>query len=180
MLRLLPIPELPANRRLYLCSMPGRFEPLDEFIAAATEEEIRHVVSLVPEEEIARKSPGYLAAIEQKRIPGELWRFPIPDYGIPEDAEELDRLLNKIRELLERGESFVIHCAGGHGRTGMVAILLLARMGVELGEAIRRVRSAGSGPDTEAQRRFLTAHVNPGRAAGDAGVPPHDESQADR
>ena len=180
MLRLLPIPERPANGRLHLCSIPGRFGSLDAFIAAATENKVRYVVCLVSDDEIARKSPGYLAAIGQNRIPGLLWRFPIPDYGIPEDAEELDRLLDKIRALLEQGESVVIHCAGGHGRTGMVAILLLARMGVELSEAVRRVRSAGSGPDTEEQRRFLTVHANPGRAAGDAGVPPHDKSHAGR
>lgn len=179
MLRHLPYPG-PTLGKLYLCSMPGRREPLDDFIAAATENKVQHIVCLVSDEEMAEKSPTYLAAIREKQIPGELWRFPIPDYGIPKDTEALDRLLDTIRGLLERGESVVIHCAGGHGRTGMVAILLLARMGVELGEAISRVRSAGSGPDTEEQRRFLTVHANPGRAAGIAGVPPHDKSHAGR
>ena len=180
MLRTLSIPELPPLKQLHLCAMPGRREPLGDFIAAVTAKQIQHIVCLVSDDEIARKSPGYLAAIGQNRIPGLLWRFPIPDYGIPEDAEELDRLLDKIRALLEQGESVVIHCAGGHGRTGMVAILLLARMGVELSEAVRRVRSAGSGPDTAEQRRFLTVHANPGRAAGDTGAPPHDKSNAGR
>jgi len=180
MLRLLPIPERPANGRLYLCAMPGRRESLGDFIAAVTAEQIQHIVCLVSDEEIAKKSPTYLAAIKKTQIPGLLWRFPIPDCGIPKDTQALDHLLAKIRELLEQGESVVVHCAGGHGRTGMVAILLLARMGVELGEAISRLRIAGSGPDTEEQRRFLTVHANPGRAAGDAGVPPHDKSHAGR
>lgn len=175
MLRHLPYPG-PTLGKLYLCSMPGRREPLDDFIAAATENKVQHIVCLVSDEEMAEKSPTYLAAIREKQIPGELWRFPIPDYGIPEDAEEFDRLIDRVRALLEHGESVVIHCAGGHGRTGIVAILLLARIGVELGEAIRRVRCAGSGPDTDTQRRFLAAHVNSGRAECGADVPAHDES----
>lgn len=180
MLRTLSIPELPPLKQLHLCAMPGRREPLGDFIAAVTAEQIQHIVCLVSDEEIAKKSPTYLAAIKEKQIPGLLWRFPIPDYGIPKDTQALDRLLAKIRELLEQGESVVVHCAGGHGRTGMLAILLLTHLGIELDEAIRRVRSAGSGPDTEEQRLFLTAHANPGRAEGDAGVPAHDESCAGR
>jgi protein-tyrosine phosphatase len=175
MLRPVPLPELPAIGTIYLCSMPGRYKPLGKFIAAAEERSIRHVVCLVSDEEIAKKSPEYLSALRERRVPGELWHLPIPDYGIPEDAEELDRLLEKIRTCLVHGESVVIHCAGGHGRTGMVAILLLARMGVELDEAIRRVDSAGSGPDTEAQWQFLTAHANQARAGREAGRPRLDD-----
>jgi len=164
MLRLLPIPELPSAGLLYLSSMPGRCEPLDDFVSALREDNVRHVVCLVSDEEIYQKSPTYHAAINQQQIPGEIWRFPIPDYGIPRDQEELDLLLDRTCELLEQGRSVVIHCAAGHGRTGIVAILLLARMGVELGEATRRVKTAGSGPDTEAQRQFLTMRANPDRA----------------
>lgn len=163
MLRTLAIPELPPLKQLHLCAMPGRREPLGDFIAAVTAQQIQHIVCLVSDDEIAEKSPTYLAAIEQERIPGELWRFPIPDYGIPDDAEALDCLLAKIRELLEQGESVVVHCAGGHGRTGMLAILLLTHLGIELDEATRRVAQAGSGPDTKAQRQFLRAHTHSDR-----------------
>jgi protein-tyrosine phosphatase len=95
--------------------MPGRYEPPGKFIAAAEERGIRHVVCLVSDEEIAKKSPEYLSALRERRVPGVLWHLPIPDYGIPEDAEELDRLLEKIRTYLVHGESFVIPFCRGNG-----------------------------------------------------------------
>ena len=121
-------------------------------IAAA---DVTNVVCLVDDAEIALKSPTYLAAIKGEKFPVSLWRFDIPDYGIPENTNDLDLLLGCLRERLELGESVVIHCAAGHGRTGVVATLLLVRMSMLLDDARKTIRLAGSAPDTQEQMRFL-------------------------
>ena len=150
------LPEKFTLGRLYLCSMPGRFEPLDEFLREIQEAGVSHIVCLVPNDEIEEKSPEYLFAIEENHLPARLLRFAIPNYGTPENPAELDHMLDFIRERMDAGESVVVHCAYGHGRTGAVSALLLARMGLPLEVAIQTIRRAGSAPDTANQRVFLS------------------------
>jgi len=161
MLRTVSLPKEPARGNLYLCSMPGRFEALEVFFQEITEAGVGHVVCLVSDEEIARKSPDYLAAIQRDEVPAKLWRYDISDYGLPETPDALIQALDLIRSRLDVGESVVIHCAAGHGRTGLAAILLLTRMGMPLDQAIESIKLAGSAPDTQAQRDFLDRHGRP-------------------
>jgi protein-tyrosine phosphatase len=135
--------------------MPGRFEPLETFLEAITTANVSKVLCLVADGEIAGKSPDYLAMIRRGEFPVKLWRFDIPDYGMPENVDDLDLMLDRIRECLEQGESVVIHCAAGHGRTGLVATLLLVRMGLPLDMATETIGLAGSAPDTVEQQKFL-------------------------
>ena len=155
MLRTVSLPVSLTRGKLHLCPMPGRFEGLEVFLQQVAEAGIDHILCLVPDREIARKSPAYLAAIQQDRLPAKLWRCDIPDYGPPEDPGQLEQLVDDISGRLKEGESVVIHCAAGHGRTGMVAILLLTRMGLRLEAATEAVQLAGSEPDTGAQWEFV-------------------------
>jgi len=155
MLRPVTLPEASTIGRLYLSSMPGRFEPLEVFLSEIADADVTNVVCLVADAEIARKSPTYLAMIQREAFPVSLWRFDIPDYGMPDNTDELELMLGCLLERLALGESVVIHCAAGHGRTGMVATLLLVRMGIPLDAATKAVRLAGSAPDTSEQLNFL-------------------------
>ena len=135
--------------------MPGRYEPLEVFLREIEQASVTDVLCLVADEEIARKSPDYLAALQKDEIPATVWRLAIPDYGMPEDLAELKSTLNLVAGRLAAGKPIVIHCAAGHGRTGMVATLLLMNLGLPLEEARDLVGMAGSAPDTSAQRKFL-------------------------
>lgn len=161
MLRTVSLPVHFTRGSLYLCSMPGRFERLDAFLQKIAEAEIGHILCLVSDQEIAKKSPDYLAAIQKNEIPVKLWRYDVPDYGLPENPEDLKQAVDGIRERLNNGESAVIHCAAGHGRTGMISILLLTRMGLSLELATQTIRLAGSEPDTQAQWDYLQQHARP-------------------
>ena len=159
MLRTVSLPVNLTRGNLYLCSMPGRFEALEICLQEVADAKIGHILCLVSDHEIAEKSPDYLAAIQQNEIPARLWRFDVPDYGLLENHDEMNQVLDLIRDCLDDGESVVIHCAAGHGRTGMVSIRLLTRMGMPLEQAIETIRLAGSAPDTQAQRDFLKRHA---------------------
>jgi protein-tyrosine phosphatase len=160
MLRPVILPENFTRGALYLCSMPGRFESLDVFLREIQEAGVTQIVCLVSNREIEDKSPAYLSAILGNRIAAELVRFEIPDYGMPENPADLDDILNLISTRMNAGKSVVIHCAAGHGRTGMVSTLLLARMGLQLDVAIEIISAVGSAPDTLDQKAFLYARVN--------------------
>lgn len=141
--------------KLYLSAMPGREEPLEEFLQEAEEAGINHILCLVSDEEIAEKSPEYLEAIHHGTIPARLWQHPIPDYGAPDQPDEILQAVDAMKQALIRGESVVIHCAAGIGRTGMVATALLIRLGFSQPVATRTIEQAGSTPETEEQWDFI-------------------------
>ncbi|MGD9418335.1 MAG: hypothetical protein Q7R22_005280 [Verrucomicrobiota bacterium JB025] len=72
MLRIVPLPDEMCRGHLFLGSMPGRFEPLDIFLQTIVTLRVAHVLCLVSDEEIARKSPDYHAAIQRNEIPVKL------------------------------------------------------------------------------------------------------------
>ena len=80
---------------------------------------------------------------------------PIPDFSIPADpARFRERILN-VAERLQDGQSILVHCAAGVGRSGTAAISILQSLGLDLVEATAWVKAAGSGPETDEQRNFL-------------------------
>lgn len=140
-----------ASGGVLLASMPGRFEPLNEF-----EQEIRRlgvtsIVCLVGDDEIACMSPEYLTRWRNGQLPCPVLQFPIRDFGAPDDrAGFLDFVRDAANRVL-RGETLVIHCAAGFGRTGTFAACILIMFGSTWERAIEAVSAAGSCPETPAQ-----------------------------
>lgn len=56
---------------------------------------------------------------------GEVVLVPWPDFG-DTAPERYSRLVHRVKERLERGDSVVVGCLGGHGRTGTVIAGVLA------------------------------------------------------
>ena len=87
-------------------------------------------------------------------------RLPIPDFGIPGTAwhaqwqVEGPGLLARLRA----GESIVLHCKGGLGRTGMIAARMLVELGCTPEDSIAAVRQARSGTiETREQEAYVRA-----------------------
>lgn len=55
------------------------------------------------------------------------YSYPLPDRGVPNSFEWMDRLLERIDELLEGGCKVYVHCWGGVGRTGLTVACWLGR-----------------------------------------------------
>jgi protein-tyrosine phosphatase len=144
--------EVPG--RLFLHSMPGRYETFEEARDAITASGVKHVVCLTPDDEIRHRSPEYAAAIAD----GLPWRhvpLPVPDFGIPGDPDAFRATAQSIAQSLRDGENVLVHCAAGIGRTGTFAVAVLCQLGVPLRDAQVRVRAAGSSAESDVQRRFL-------------------------
>ena len=84
--------------------------------------------------------------------------FPIADVSIPPDVEPFFHLIVDICRRLAAGETVLIHCKGGLGRTGIVAAACLMLLGMPAAEAVVLVRQVRPGTiETPQQERFVVS-----------------------
>ena len=131
--------------------MPGRFESWSDFEAQARRADLALVVCLTPRSELAALSPRYHAALAQGKTPFRWLNVPMPNFGVPGDGAGFRRDIREIAHALERGQSVMLHCAAGMGRTGSTAACVLKSLGLSTQEALQRVRDAGSNPQNAEQ-----------------------------
>ncbi len=142
-------PDVPG--RLWLASMPGRFEAWSAFESEAERSSLALVVCLTPRTELAELSPAYHAAVVGGRVPFRWLHLPMRNFGVPQDAAGVRHEVNGVADALRRGESVLLHCAAGMGRTGSAAACVLKALGLGTEEALQRVRDAGSNPQNAQQ-----------------------------
>ena len=150
--------DLPARvpGRLLLHSMPGRFEAIERVWHQVRNEAVRAIVCLTEIYEIRLKSSKYAEALEAGTVPCSVLPFEIREGGAPEDRHAFWALANDVANRLQSGESVLIHCAGGVGRTAMLAISVLLALGEPLIEAESIVSRAGSIVETMPQIEMLS------------------------
>lgn len=86
----------------------------------------------------------------------ELVRHPIPDMGIPRDLPAFARLLDETRAAIMAGESVVVACFGGFGRTGTAVACLLVDAGLTPEAAIILTRKTRPGTiERRSQAEFV-------------------------
>ena len=156
MFRKVSLPEgVPG--RLYLHSMPGRWEKLDEFMSEAERQAVDTIVCLAPEEEIKEKSPEYYCALSSGTFPLRRLEFPIRDFGVPGEnrLDEFMNLVTSVAKMLRSGKIVLIHCASGVGRTGTLCMCVLFALGMLNEQAVIATRKAGADPETTEQKKLV-------------------------
>jgi protein-tyrosine phosphatase len=115
------------------------------------------VVCLCEEHELAERYPQYVQWLRSNVPASAVWS-PVPDFHAPELAAAL-QLLGLLRSRLDRGETVLMHCGGGIGRTGTMAAALLITMGMSLADALAVVAASRpmAGPEVGAQTALLKA-----------------------
>ena len=150
--------ELPAgiSGKLLLHSMPGRFEALERVWHHLREEAVAAIICLTEKFEIRLKSAGYAQALEAGTVPCAVLPFEIREGGVPDDRDLFWSLVNDVAGRLQSGESVLIHCAGGVGRTAMLAVSVLMALGEPIHKAEKLVSRAGSTVETMPQMEMLS------------------------
>ena len=154
-------PRVPG--RLLLHSMPGRFEAIEVFWHQLKSEAVGAIVCLTEKYEIRPKSSKYAEALDTGTVPCSVLPFGVREGGVPEDRDAFWALANDIARRLQSGEALLIHCAGGVGRTAMLAVSVLLALGEPMNEAESAVARAGSTVETLPQIEMLswcTARAN--------------------
>ena len=142
--------------RLLLHSMPGRFEAIERVWQQLKSDAVGAIVCLNEKFEIRLKSSKYAEALESGTVPCSVLPFEIREGGVPEDRDAFWALANDVAKRLQSGEGVLIHCAGGVGRTAMLAVTVLLALGEPLNEAESLVSRAGSMVETMPQIAMLS------------------------
>ena len=139
------------------------------------------VLTLVEDHEFARLGvPEFATEIRRIRI---IWyHMAIPDMSAPGKAFEEAWARDGVRLFgsLCAGERILVHCAGGLGRSGMIAAKLLTALGASATHAVAAVRRARpgaietdgqldyvlNGPSLTASMAALHWTARPGNSAG--------------
>ncbi len=150
--------DLPSqiSGRLLLHSMPGRFETLESVWGQLRTDAVGMIVCLTEHYEIRLKSERYAQALETGTVPCAVLPFEIREGGVPDDRNAFWALANDVAKRLQSGEAVLIHCAGGVGRTAMLAVSVLLALGEPRDRAEEIVSRAGSLVETMAQIEMLS------------------------
>jgi protein-tyrosine phosphatase len=141
--------------RLLLHSMPGRYESLENVWTQVRNEGVCAIVCLAEKGELHEKSSDYARALEAGAVPCLVTRFEVPDRSAPEDRNAFWALAGDVAQRLKSGEVVLIHCAGGVGRTAMLAVCVLLALGEPVGDARSVVSRAGSTVETAPQSQLI-------------------------
>lgn len=150
--------DLPANvaGRMLLHSMPGRYEALESVWIRLRREAVSTIVCLAEKLELREKSAEYARALEDGTVPCRALVFEVVDRGAPADHDAFWKLAREIAAQLRSGDTVLIHCAGGVGRTAMLANCVLLALGQSLSAARSAVSQAGSTVQTSPQSRLIS------------------------
>ena len=97
--------------------------------------------------------------IEEARRHGlHVLRLPLVDGSVPQSTSDVIGLLEQIHVAVANGERVVIHCAGGLGRSGVIAGCYLRDLGVSATDALEMLAKTRGPrcPETEQQQEYVS------------------------
>lgn len=142
---------------LFLSSCPGMGKDLLGDIQIIKDLNIKCLISLVEHDELNHLGAKYLfKELDKNNI--QWIHFEIKNFDIP-TLNQYDKLNSNIKNISQRilnGENIFIHCMAGLGRTGMLAALILTKLGLHAKQSIEIIRNNRPGSiETEAQENFV-------------------------
>lgn len=149
-----------APNRIAIVARPRGGDWLCDELSALSQEGIDVLVSMLTEEEadelgLHRESDGCEAAAIK------FVNLPIPDRSVPLDKDDFLRSVEHLAEMVRAGRSLGVHCRASIGRSSVLAVSILVRLGWDADKAFYAVESARgcSIPDTPEQRQWVIENV---------------------
>jgi protein-tyrosine phosphatase len=167
-------PVLPPAGRLWGAGRPGYpDEPpprvvVEAGVRAWRAQGVDMVVSLIEDWEVTRRAPGLLEAIGASGL--QVRRFPVVDFGAPQDVAAFSRLLDEVSDRLAAGAGVLVHCNAGLGRTAVALGALLRRRGFAA-DPVREIRRLYRANAMEVAEQEAFVRSFPLGGAGDGGGP---------
>lgn len=148
---------LAGGGRLGICPLPGRDGRVPEDLAAIRGWAPGIVVSLTEPAEMARHDVADMAGLLARDGIAHA-AFPVRDFGVPEAMADWPALSARLHGILDAGGAVLLHCHGGQGRSGMLALRLMVERGQDPDAALAGLRAARPGAvETDAQEAWARA-----------------------
>ena len=149
-----------APNRIAIVARPRGGDWLGDEIRALASEGIDVLVSMLAEEEstelgLERESDDCGAAAIT------FMKLPVPDRSVPPDTEVFLHAVERLAQLAREGKYIGVHCRASIGRSSVLAVSVLVRLGWGANEAFDAVESARGCPipDTAEQRQWVIQNV---------------------
>ncbi|MEI9992385.1 MAG: dual specificity protein phosphatase family protein [Rhizomicrobium sp.] len=142
--------------RLAMMARPLGGKRLTEDIEALRAEGVGKVLSLLETDEAAELHLTNEAEICAANGIAFV-SFPIPDRGLPADDAAFAATTKALADEIAKGETVVVHCRAGIGRSSLAAASILVLAGMPAAQALELLTKARgvTVPDTEAQRAWI-------------------------
>jgi len=154
--------KLNNGARIGLCPLPGVFGALMSELDAIVAWTPDIVVSMTEQSEMDAALSGDLGA--RLQAVGMTWRhLPIRDFGVPDgkSAAPWPQALGELHRCLDGKGTVLLHCRGGLGRSGMLALRLLVERGEVPDAALERLRAVRPGAvETQEQLAWAVRRQN--------------------
>jgi protein-tyrosine phosphatase len=148
-----------GDSKIGVMPRPRGGEWLEDEIRSIGDQEFSVVVSLLTDEEQRE-----LKLEDEDRICKKMElifeRLPIPDLRVPALNDGSIEFLAKLRKLHAAGNSIVVHCRAGIGRSPMIAACLMLSAKCSVHSAFRQLSVARgfTVPETPEQREWALAY----------------------
>jgi len=123
---------------------------------------LRVLVSLMEDHELTQfriaALPGRCAAAGV-----ELWRHPIVDVRAPPSLAPTQALVARAIDRLRLGDTVVVHCLGGLGRTGTIVACVLVALGSTTAAALAACRKVRPGAVEVREQEDFVARFEQGQ-----------------
>jgi len=149
-----------APNRIAIVARPRGGDWLCDELNALSREGIDVLVSMLTEEEA--NELGLHRESEECGTAGiKFVNLPIPDRSVPLDRDAFLRSVEHLAEIVRAGRSLGVHCRASIGRSSVLAVSVLVRLGWDVSKAFCAVESARgcSIPDTPEQRQWVIQNV---------------------
>jgi protein-tyrosine phosphatase len=149
-----------APNRIAIVARPRGGDWLCDELTALSREGIEVLVSMLTEEESSEL--GLERESEDCGAAGITFvNLPIPDRSVASDTEDFLHVVEDLAQLIRKGHFVGVHCRASIGRSSVLAVSVLVRLGWEANAAFDAVESARgcSIPDTPEQRQWVIRNV---------------------
>ncbi len=152
---------------LWVSRLPGSAErDADSDVRALRDFGIQRVFCLSPRSSLVslHGAQSYLSEAATQ-FGSRFHLVDVPDHDVPREPEAFDEFVREADAALLDGQSILVHCVGGCGRTGIFCACLMVRRGLGAREAIESFRAQrGCGPETLPQLAYVFRYQRLGEA----------------